>query len=295
MNDFSMTTTNFYRHSGKTPILGLILFGAAGFIAVPVTALIYGYLAFYIPFIYLNILLVFGYIFVVSFVLSRVAFWGKIRNTFIVGLAGFFFGLFAEYIGWVAWIAALAKDPTYLIEFFFPLDIISIIVEIGKEGVWSFEGTTPSGTFLYLIWLVEAILVVGGITYNTIKLFSGVPFCEDSDAWANKKSSLAAFAPLANPGQFKASISQGTYSTFNELKPIQSGNAFTLFELYECDVCRNFYVLNIKDVRISVDRKGRQVRKEKPIVANLLATPSILSLIKRVEQEHRIATTRPQP
>lgn len=288
-----MTTSNFYRHSGKAPILGLILLGAAGFISIPILGLLYGYLDFYIPIVYLTILLVFGYVFAIGFVLSKAATFGKVRNTFIIGLVGFFFGLFAEYVGWVAWIAALAKDPSYLIEFFFPLDILTIIVEVGKEGVWSFKGATPTGTFLYLIWLAEALFVVGGITYYAIKLSSDIPFCEDSDAWANKKSAMAVFAPLANPVEFKNSISQGVFSVFNELKPIQTGNAFTLFELYECDVCKNFFVLNIKDVQINRDQKGRQVRNEKPIVKNLIATPSTLSLIKRVAQEHEIAAAQP--
>jgi hypothetical protein len=68
-------------------------------------------------------------------VLNKAIKWGKVRNTLIVGLAAFGFGLFAEYAGWVAWIAAYAKDPYYLLEFFLPLDIATFIIEIGKEGV----------------------------------------------------------------------------------------------------------------------------------------------------------------
>lgn len=295
MNEFGTSTANFYRHSGKAPLLGLILIGATGLVTVPILGLIYGYLIFYIPFVYLSVLLVFIYVFAVGFVLNKAIKWGKVRNTFIVGLAGFGFGLFAEYVGWVAWIAAFARDASYLLEFFFPWEVFSIIIEIGKQGAWSFNGTTPTGGFLYFIWMVEAILVVGGITYYTLNLFSEVPFCEDSETWVEKKKTLAVFAPLANPNSFKASISQGSFLAFNELKLLHSGNAYTVFELYECEVCKNFFVLNIKDVKISVDRRGRRNQQVKTIIKNLMLTPSTLSGLKRMIQEQYPDMERQQP
>jgi fatty-acid desaturase len=99
MNEFGTTAAKFYRHSGKAPILGLILIGLAGFIAVPILGLIYGVLIRVIPFIYINFFVVIGYAFAVSFVLSRVAKYGKIRNMVLLGLAAFFFGLLADYVG----------------------------------------------------------------------------------------------------------------------------------------------------------------------------------------------------
>src|SRR5688572_26585526 len=100
MNEFRTNNANFYRHSGKTPLTGLFLLGLAGFIALPILGLIYGYAIYYIPSVYLSVLLVFGYAFANGFVLAKAASLGKIRNGLVIGLAGFCFGLFAEYIGW---------------------------------------------------------------------------------------------------------------------------------------------------------------------------------------------------
>ena len=191
MNELTATTAKFYRHSGKAPVLGLILMGIAGFVAVPILGLIYGYLLRYIPFIYINILIVVGYAYAVSFVISKVAKYGRVRNMLLIGLAGFFFGLLADYIGWVSWIAAMSGDPSYLIAFFFPLDVFTIITEIAKEGAWSLSGTTPTGAFLYFVWFVEACIVIGGSTYLSIKALAETPYCEDSDIWADKKPSWA--------------------------------------------------------------------------------------------------------
>jgi hypothetical protein len=289
MSVLNIGTTSFYRHSGRAPILGLILLGAAGFILIPILAVIYGYLIYYVPSlsIYLGILLVLAYAFAGGYILSKAASLGKIRNKLIVFLAALAFGLFAEYVGWVAWIAALAEDPTFLIEFFFPLDILYLITEIAKEGVWSISGGTPTGGALYGIWLAEAIMVVGGMIYFALQSSSDVPFCEESDAWAGKKSVLGFFAPLTDIAAFRSAIEQGNLSVFNELKPVQSGSVFTMFDLYECDVCKNFFVLNVRDVKITTDYRGRQNRKEKKVVSNLIVSPSTISGLKRLFEEQQ--------
>jgi len=285
MNEFATTTAKFYRHSNKAPIMGLLLIGIAGFIAVPILGLIYGYLLRYIPFIYINFFIVLGYAYAVSFVISKVAKFGKIRNMFLVGLAGFFFGLLADYIGWVSWIAAMIGDPTYLIGFFFPFDVFAIIGEIAKEGAWSLSGITPTGGFLYFIWFVEACMVVGGTTYLSVIALSETPFCEDSDIWADKKTMLGAFAPVSNIQQFKAAVTQGSFAPFTELKPSQPGSRhFTLLETYECEQCKSFFVLNVKNVVVTINNKGKAETKIKPIVSNLIVTPTTLASLRRLAE-----------
>jgi len=285
MNEFATTTAKFYRHSGKAPVMGLILIGIAGFVAVPILGLIYGYLLRYIPFIYINILIVLGYAYAVSFVISRVAKYGKVRNMLLIGLAGFFFGVLADYIGWVSWIAAMIGEPSYLVAFFFPLDVVAIIQEIAKEGAWSLSGSTPTGAFLYMVWFVEACIVIGGSTYLSSVALSETPFCEDSDAWADKKTILGAFAPVSNAEQFKAAAAQGSFAPFSELKPTQAGSRhFTLLETYECEQCKSFFVLNVKNVVIKINSKGKAESKIKPIVSNLIVTPTTLASLRKLSE-----------
>jgi hypothetical protein len=285
MNEFGTTTAKFYRHSGKAPILGLILIGLAGFIAVPILGLIYGVLIRVIPFIYINVFIVIGYAYAVGFVLSSVAKYGKVRNMFLLGLAAFFFGVLADYVGWVSWLAVVAGDPTFLIEFFFPMDILYFITVIAEEGAWTISGATPTGGFLYFIWFIEACMVIGGSTYLTVTSLSETPFCEDSDAWADKKSQVGAFAPLKNPAQFKQAVTQGNFSAFNELKPARPEDMhFTTLQLYECVQCRNFYVLNVNDVTVTINNKGKADTKTRSVLSNLIVTPHQLASLRRLAE-----------
>jgi len=293
MNEFATSPVKFYRHSGKAPITGLILIGLAGFIVVPILGLIYGVLVRIIPFIYINALLVIGYAYAVGFVLSSAAKFGKVRNMYLLGFAAFFFGVLADYVGWVAWLAVVAGDPFFLVEFFFPADILYFITVIAEEGAWTLSGTTPTGIFLYIIWFIEACIVIGGSTYVTLELLSKIPFCEESNAWAEKKTQIGAFTPIANPNQFKHAVSQGSLSAFNELRLSPDNERhFTTLEVYECEHCRNFHVLNINDVVVTVNRKGKAEFKIKKILSNLLLSPFQLAGLKKLAepQQSAIAT-----
>jgi len=284
-SEFAGTNARFYKHSGKAPLMGLFFIGIAGFIAVPILGLIYGVLTRVIPFIYINALVLIGFVYAISYVLSQVAKFGKIRNMILLGLAGFFFGLLADYIGWVAWLAVTVGDPWFLVEFFFPADIFYIITLVAEEGAWSISGTTPTGVFLYILWAIEAIIVIGGIPYLTLEMLSKIPFCEESDAWADKRTQIGAFTPIANPAQFKDAVSQGNFSAFNELKTSpENDRRYTALEVFECEQCRNFFMLNVTDVTIKINNKGKAEAKTKKILNNLLLTPIQLADLKRLAQ-----------
>jgi len=285
MNELASTNVRFYRHSGKAPIMGLALIGIAGFVAVPILGIVYALLIRFIPFIYLNALIVLGYAFAISFVLTKVAKFGKVRNMFLLGLAGFFFGLLADYIGWVGWLTLIAGDPRFLVEFFFPVDIFYYITVVASKGAWTLSGSTPTGALLYVVWLIEACIVIGGTTYLTATSLSKTPFCEDSDTWADKRSVLGIFNPLTNIPQFKSAVLQGSFKPFNELKPSNpTNNHYTLLEVYECMDCKNFFVLNVDDVTIKINNKGKAEAKTKSIVSNLIVTSMTLSSLRKLNE-----------
>lgn len=285
MNEFTNPAVKFYRHSGKISLLGLILIGVTGCIGVPILGLLYGVLMRVIPFVYINAFIVFGYAFLIGSVLSSLAKYGKIRNMIVLGVAAFFIGLLADYAGWVGWLAIMIKDPMFLVEFFLPFDIFYLISLVAKEGAWTISGTTPTGGILYFLWFLEAIAVVGGITYITINNLAKIPFCEESDRWADKRTQIGAFSPIPNIAQFKQSVKHGNLSVFNRLKlSSPQDKHFTTLILYECDHCRNFFVLNVEDVRLVTNNKGKTEAKVKPVISNLMLTPFQLAGLRKLAQ-----------
>ncbi len=283
MNELANPTVRFYRHSGKVSLLGLLLIGITGCIGVPILGLLYGVLIRVIPFIYIDGFLVFGYVFVVGSILAYVAKFGKIRNMILLGLIVFFIGLLADYAGWVGWLTVMAGDPAFLMEFFLPTDIIYFITVVAKEGAWTLSGTTPTGGILYFLWLLEAFAVVGGIVYVTITSLAKTPFCEDSERWADKRTQIGAFTPISNIPQFRQEVKQGNLSVFNALKPSPTEDRhFTTLVLHECEDCKNFFVLNVDDVTLVTNNKGKTEAKSKRVISNLMLTPFQLAGLKKL-------------
>lgn len=284
MNEYASSAAKFYRHSGKAPLPGLFLVALAGFGAVPILGLIYGVLIRIIPFIYINALIVFAYVYAIGFVISRAAKFGKVRNTVLMGLAAFFFGVLADYVGWVSWLAVVFGDPLFLIEFFFPLDILYYITLVAQEGAWTISGATPTGGILYALWAIEAFAVIGGTTYIVTGAISEAPFCEESDAWAEKRTQIGTFKPIADPAQFKQAVSHGNFSAFSkELKLSQPGDMqFTSLDVYECEQCRTFLTLDVHNVTLKFDKKGNVESKTKPIVSKLIITPHQLADLRKL-------------
>lgn len=285
MNEFVNPTVKFYRHSGKAPLLGLILLGVTGCIGVPILGLLYGALMRLIPFVYISVFIVVGYVFVVGAILNYVAMYAKIRNVIVLGLVAFFLGILADYFGWIGWLTMTAKDPRFLLEFLLPFDVLYIISILAKEGVWTISGITPTGGMLYFIWLLEAAIVIGGVTYVTVGDLAKIPFCEDSNQWANKRTQIGAFTPIPNITQFKEAVQQGNLTVFNTLKlsPPDDRHYITLV-LYECDHCKNFFVLKVEDVTLVTNSKGRIEAKTKPILSNLILTPFQLASLRKLAE-----------
>jgi hypothetical protein len=268
------------------------LLGATGLIAVPILGLLYGALMMVIPLIYFELIIMVAYPFVVGFVLSWAAKTGKIRNMVVIGAAGVLFGVLAEYIGWVSWLAVLFKDVSFLIGFFFPGDILYLISVVAEKGAWSIGGSTPTGEMLYFLWFIEACIVIGGTAFTAIYMLYDIPFCEESNAWADRRAQIGAFLPLADAAGFKQSILQGSFSAFNALKPSPSGdNHFTALQVHACEKCKNFFVLNVKDVTLTVDGRGRTQMRQKNILSNLLISPLQLASLQRLGQVEPAAQT----
>jgi hypothetical protein len=280
MYGISTSAVQYYRRSRKAPIMGLLLMGLVGLIGIPILAAIYAFLMNVIPFLILRIVLVLGYPIMCSVIISSAAKTGKMRNLTLIVCAGIFFGLFAEYTSWIIWIAIVSKEINLLWNFFFPMDTFHLISIIAELGAWSFRNITPTGWVLYLFWFLEAVIVVGGTAYLTYKVNADTPFCEESDAWAEKKSDIGIFAPIENPVKFKKELEQMGYSTLNQFAPAQTGNMFTIVQLYECEKCNNFFVLNIKNQTIKLDSKGKRREEYTPVISNLLVPSSVVAMIR---------------
>ncbi len=284
----TLSTTNqgnvYYKHSGAIGWTGPIYMVIFGTVVTLVLSIIYGYAIYNIPFIYLNFFITLFYGAIVGYTISFAGELGKVRNMGILVLFGFVFGLLAEYAGWVSWISAAIGEFAILTIFFSP-GVILYIIQVGaEEGIWSIFGWTPTGLALYIIWGIEAIMVVGAVVLTAIGSLIFTPFCERCNRRVEQKETISLLEPITNPNELKAQLEQGNYTSLNVLKRVEAGSKLnTELELSQCPTCQQFHLLTVKSVTIKVDSKGEGETERNNIVKNLLLDTNTYEIIRTCE------------
>jgi len=271
-------TNKYYEHSGSIGLIGpiyMLIFGAVGAL---IFGVIYGYAIFYIPFIYLNFFITLGFGGGVGFLIGIGGKLGKVRNSNALLFFGFIFGLFAEYVGWSSWILAASEQETLLVT---PSSILSVIQTVSENGAWSIFGWTPTDTALYIIWVIEAVIIIGTSTMMAWGVISSTPFCEHCNKWIEEKDSILPLTPIDNPNVLVAQLEQGDYSSLTTLrKDDTEPTSYTQIDLLSCPSCQQSNFLTIKSITISKDSDGKEQKDEGTVIENLIITAEGYRMIK---------------
>lgn len=187
----------FYKPSGKAPGDGIAIGLAVGIAAAIPLAFIYSYAILYIPIIgIVTFILTGGFGLLLGVAVGSPMHSRKVRNPMLASLMGFLTGLVALYAMWVVWLYALInrgdqppEDLTLLGLALSPLGVWNLIELVNQTGAWSFKGSTPTGGFLWFIWGLEAVILVGLPTWLAGTTVAD-PFCEKCEAWCEDKQSF---------------------------------------------------------------------------------------------------------
>ncbi len=193
------TNLDFYKESGIAAPLSITLVILCSLITILFFSYFYSFLINYLPIIYFNIVLVVIYGFIISFTcrIFHVVF--KIRNRKKSIIITTLLSIFGVYFQWVSYLFIISSENFSLfmvfdnLEFFFeilfrPDLVLKNIIDISKIGLWSI-GTSRinlNGIFLWLIWLVEATIIVY-VSIKKFTTFNQIPFSEKDNKWFKKE------------------------------------------------------------------------------------------------------------
>jgi len=274
--------TLYYRHSGKFSPAAVLLTLTVGIIAAIVLGALYGIIVYYMPIVYVNVLLTFGVGIAVGATVRKVAMAQQIRNVPLVLLLALICGLVAEYAAFIGWVAAVTSWNVIL---FNPQKLWIVLDAIAEQGVWSLKKSTVKGPFLVGIWIVEAIVVVGGSIYMVWVEVANTPFCEKCAGWLTEKSLVGPFRTIANTDQLKADLEEGNFAALGDISPLKKDDPisrFAEYELTDCPTCAEMAVVTIRNVTLTADKEGKVTRKETNIIKRLLIDKASCDLIKEL-------------
>ncbi len=141
---------------------GLLLMLAVGFAGAVIIGVVYGVVVAWMPLIYVNIVLTALCGGGVGAVVVKGGEWGRCYQQGPILAVGLLAGLLALGVSWVTWFWALSHFELLVLD---PGTMVAMARERLEFGAWSMSGYTPTGAALGVIWALEALFIVGGVTW----------------------------------------------------------------------------------------------------------------------------------
>jgi len=278
----SADTLRVYRHSGKFTLQGLALpLGAAAVAGWPL-GLAYAFLTHWIPFIYFNVLLAFGY----GAAFGWLGVWllklGKVRNTALTVLCGALVGAIALYFEWNGHLTLLFKPAPWLLA---PDQIRRGIAYLYEHGSWSLHSGDPvTGVPLGLVWAAEAAIIVGMSIVLPYGFIATTPFCEQAQCWLDEEKKIDTLAVFTDAAQIGA-LGAGDIQPIVDAKPRPAGAlSFARISLKRSPQSTQLATVRVQNVFIEIAGKGNAKEKVQPLTGDLIILPSMFEIIAQLEE-----------
>ena len=294
--------STYYKHSGKVGISSILFFSLCSLVILPILALIYTYLVWYIPFIYINFIITAGFGVAVGIAINYfVVNLGKVRNPFVSAVFGIVGGLIALYFSWSIWVdLVLNVGESYgnsrigittsnihlsqvLSLILSPELVASLAGEINQYGTWGIRSAPVSGLFLSIIWLIEALIVVVIATFLTI-FRAKKPFCEFDNKWF-EETVLPAFNFIEKPQELVKNLENFNKESFANLylmKNVEESH-HSLFTLYSSKKGKNF--LSIENNKSITTSKGEKEFENTDVVEYISIDNDLKNKLMNVKEK----------
>ncbi|TGE27228.1 hypothetical protein [Hymenobacter metallicola] len=279
--------SQYYQPSNRITVggvLGLVLLGAAA--AVPL-AFLYVYAVWYIPFIYINVLLTLGFGAALGFVFKKLTKAGKLRNPALVGWLTLALGLWAWYVQWVVYITLLSgageteslgsrasfthtsfDTDIFLGALTSPSAVLSMLPRLAESGTWSIFSVTISGFFLYLVWCIEVGIIVL-FSWFRPHAQAAAPFSELAGQWAQKLTFPQSALAFADTEATKKALEAADWDHMEVLPSDTPTAHFGRVHLYHVPADPDCCYLSLENVTIETDKNGKPSEKTTDVLEYL--------------------------
>jgi len=269
-----MTKDFYYKPSGRFSPSFFLYVLLIVVVAAPVVSVVYIYLSYYLPIVYLNILVTIGCGTIMGLFMGLAASLGKVRNPMLVLVSTIAVMCIAKYVQWTVYIPlifstsyqvlSVTLGERFLTSFYLltePGTVFELATVINTIGAWSMGrgGPAVSGISLLVVWVMEFVAMTGAACMAS-KEKPRFPFCEETKAWYGKIPNKVEAGIPENFKDMKTDIENGRYGELVQLaktaKEEEKGGTHLLFLLfYKPPSSEQPYYLQINQVRLSGGKK----------------------------------------
>lgn len=281
-----------YKPSGKFSPIAFIYFIIGSLTLLPLLGLAYAYALWYIPFIYLNMIIAavfaFGAAAVITWLVVKL---GKVRNPMLALVFGLLGGVVVMYFHYAAWVdlvinagerygssrLGVTVSNVKLVQVYQlaadPQSLFSLIGEINETGTWTLKGSPVNGIFLTIIWAIEFIGVLA-VTTLVSRSAARKPFCEIENKWFEVKK-LPELNFIYDKDQLLADLEKGNTAAIDALEKAADAKKHdhSVFKLYSSN--NNESYLTIDNKTAKTNSKGEITFTSKELTEYMAVSPSV--------------------
>lgn len=260
-------------------------------VAAWVLSFVYGVAEHYSPLIYLNLILAFGFGWLVGVVARTMLRKYRIDSPAAATLIGVVGGVAATYLAWPAYLYVITdyNFSIYTGTIASPLDIWEIMGMIAEDPMWSIgksSGTMPAVIY-FAVWLGELILITGAATQVCRTFVRDNRLCSKCGDWVTATGDLAMFAIPAEGGlELLAAMENGDASALANARHLR-GDADHAdqwlevqgFACSQCDDEDSYATISLVMMQPNKKKKNELERSQK-VLARLV--PVDLELEKKI-------------
>jgi hypothetical protein len=291
----------YYRLSGEVTVAGLFMGLGGGLTAGAVLAFAYSYLITYIPFVYLNFLCTIGYALVLGAVTGHLMRVGKMRNSVVGGSLGLIVALVSYYFSWAVWLSITVSGSDLSVSSVElaaqPGALWRVMQAVNENGAWSVglglsailsgRGGMVSGVALWVVWVIEALIVLVGTTIAALGTLAVDPFCESCQTWCAEEKDVLSIRP-ADSGELTRRFEAKDFAFLKAVGAKSEGDAeWFRLDLHRCPGCGSTNTLSVKQERLKVDDKGKTSVDSKGLIQQLLLTEADVHTLRLISSEMR--------
>ncbi len=244
---------------------------------IPFIAMAYVYGLHEVTLVHGNILLTMLFGAFIGGLMIQVVWLAKVRSRKIAFYLSMLALVYGYVIHWAIWLSYTMGDFTTAETVSLSLGLLqdpalmgNMILETSGTGTWSIKGgSLVSGFFLWVIWLLEALVL---FMLSTIAGFIATdrPFCEISGRWSKKiKLPKKQFAYLLHPQELVQQLEKGHYELLKNL-PFQPNDnqSYSEISLYHCEGSQVHY-LSMDNMLVTIGSNGKATRELKTLITHL--------------------------
>jgi hypothetical protein len=268
-----------YRLSGETPPTGLVPVVIIGAITSVILGFAYRHLVEWIPLIYINFFITLGFGIGLGACVGLGATLGKIRNPSVSLVFGLLFGVIGLYWSWVAYVRIMGEgfvlSPGRIFE---AMENFANTHEFQIGRVGGSNTSVGGGMSWYIIWGLEALMVLALSAIASYSAIASSIFCEDCNQWAESKE--LTFQPI-EPGVLVKALENRDYGYLEEMVPTEDKDStHCKVTLEQCPKCDGLHVLSASNVTVSKDKKGKTKKKDSGFLDKVRVEGTALDILK---------------